>query len=157
MKKHKLSSFLLLAPCSLLLLCPTAAAQLLGEFSTMHRTNFFIAPTITGSAAATYSGTNIINVERYANVGWEFTFAGSAANTNTITITFIRTADGTNYETSPLYTWTVTAQGTNIVRALTNLPAAPALYWKPYQITNSMATDVTNATLYGLKRSALVD
>lgn len=141
----------------LLLTAVTVNAQLVGEFSTMHRTNMFIAPTITASALATYSGTNAINVERYSNVGWEFTFAGSGANTNSVTITFKRTADGTNYETAPFISWTVTAQGTNVVRAITNLPAAPAFLWRPHTITNSMATDVTNAALYGLKRSAIVD
>ena len=131
-----------------------ARAQLLGEFSTMNRTNMWITNSITASATYTYVGTNMVDVSRYQNVGWEFSFLGSADATNDITITFKRSPDGTNYETSPLYSWVISSQGTNAVLALTNFPAAPAFMWKPYQITSAATNSLTNAFLYGLKRSA---
>lgn len=132
-------------------------AQLLGEFSTMQITNFYITPTLSASATYSYAGTNVVDVARYHNVGWSLSFAGESATTANVIITFERTHDGTNWETAPLYTWTVPANGTAIVRAMTNFATAPALYWRPKSITNAGSVNLTNAVLVGIRRSAIVD
>jgi hypothetical protein len=128
------------------------------QFATTVVTNMQIAgATITNATTYTYAGTNLVDVSRYHNIGWQLSFAGSALSTNTVTLTFKRSADGTNYETTPLYAWAVTALGTNPVVLITNFPTAPAIFWQPYQITSAVTNDLTNAILFGIKRSAIVD
>lgn len=132
---------------TLALLAVPASAQIPG---TVTRTNMQIAPTITNGATYTYSGTNLIELTRYGEVGWEIGFQGTnSVSTSNLVQTFRFSMDGTNWLNSPIYSWTIASQGTTAVRAATNWSIGTFNYMRPYQLTSPNTNDLTNAVLYG--------
>lgn len=120
-------------------------------------TNLPFATTLTNSVAYSYVATNTISMVHYGEVGFEWRFQGTAAGTANQMITFVRSNDGTNWETTPLLVWTVPLNGTNSVVALTNFLVGPHLWLKPLYSTNAGTVDATNCVLYYGKKGARYD
>ena len=143
---HRLARLALISIALLIAALPLSA-QLPG---TVTRTNMQIAPTITNGATYTYSGTNLIELTRYGEVGWEIAFRGTNfVSTSNVTQTFRFSMDGTNWLTTPIYSWVFAADGTNAVRHATNWDIGTFNFMQPYQITSPNTNDITNAVLYG--------
>jgi hypothetical protein len=142
-----LLSFMSAIALALCLFTPPAHADPSGP------TDFGITNSIAAATTNTSAQTigNALPVSKFDSVGLVFNAQGSASGSSNITITFARSLDGTNYETTPQLTWTVAANGTTQVIAYTNLSntyLGPAAYLKVVSIANANATaNMTNASL----------
>jgi len=131
----------LISAFCLLLSAFTLPAQLPG---TIVRTNMQIAPTITAATTYTYAGTNLIDLTRYGQVGWEFGSFGTntiRAGTNwTIdTFSYMKPYQFVSSTTTQLQSFKVSLDGTNWL-------TSPIYYWP---LGTGVHIDQTNAFLYG--------
>ena len=117
---------------------------------------------ITNSIAAVSTNTtaptigSAVNIDNVDNVGLVFTGAASTASSTNVVITFARSADNSNWETTPQFTWTVPCTGLVTNVAYTNIPSSmvgSAGYLKVVSIANTGATAImTNASLIAVKK-----
>jgi hypothetical protein len=114
---------------------------------------------ITNSIAANATHTSAANVgvavkiDNRDNAGLMLKFQGNAAATEAITVTFARSPDNSNWETTPRFTWAAALNGNTAVVAYTNLSTAVvggAGYLKVISIQNGNGGTVhaTNASLH---------
>lgn len=127
-----------------LLLAASVQAQ------TYIRTNLNVALTNAASAANTQGSTNYVDASRYGEVGFELTCQGVSTNTGNFSVAFVRSADGTNYESKPFALLTVAGNSNVLVRALTNFTLGPLGYVRVSYTTNAEGqADFTNVYVWG--------
>lgn len=121
--------------------------------------DFGINPTVTNnvtSTSATAVGTAVAVTGQDA-CGLLFMTQGNAAGTGLVTITFQRSPDNVNWETSPKFTWINALNGTTAVVGYTNLPntvVGAAGYIRVYSIQNADASaSGTNSVLNIVKKT----
>ena len=113
-------------------------------------TNFnFDAATIVANSTNNWTtntfGTNTLEVFRYRNVTIAAGGRGTGPSTNTGTLTFLASPDGTNWGIYPRYALTFTTAGTNAWTCATNIDVSEAGWLRPYQVLCSATDDQTNA------------
>lgn len=136
---------------SLLVLASLAAAS---AQSFTRSTNLWFTNTISGTNTQTYTGTNCLDLTRYRTFALVATGQGTNLSTNTISWTFKASVDNTNYDLSPTFTLSGTANGTNRFHFFTNLSAGDGVgYLRPFQIISSVTNDVTNAWTFGVVKT----
>lgn len=117
---------------------------------------------VTNSVAAISTNTGAstvgiaVKIDNQEQVGLYFNGALTNSGTSAITIIIGRSVDGTIVETTPFFTWTLTANGTTAVTAYTNIPSAlvgSTPYLKVTSIGNANANPLTNATLSVVKKN----
>ena len=145
----KLKSFL---GAVLLFLCTTAIHAQLFSVTSVGITNAMAADTTN-----TVGITNLLDYHR--DVGLVLRAQGSAADTGNITVTLVRSANGTLWETTPKITWVVALNGTAEVVAVTNLQvhqigAMP--YLKVLSIVNAATNSATNLQLSIVRKAVRV-
>lgn len=129
---------------TLALLAAGASAQ------TYVRTNLMVAHTNLASAANTQGSTNFVDASRYGEVAFELTVQGDSTNTGNFSVAFVRSADGTNYESKPFALLTVVGNSNVLVRALTNFDLGALGYVRASYTTNAEGSAAfTNIYLYG--------
>ena len=140
-----LAGFLMLA-FILALLIPAKAFADAGTLS-FNLTNSYAG----GAGGATTSSlTNQVKVDKQDRAAIIFTGALTGSGSSNIVFTFARSADGTNFETTPQFTWQVTPNGTTTVVAWTNMDVTtlgPASYLRLVSIVNSNTVPITNGLL----------
>ena len=112
--------------------------------------DFGLTNKLWSASGRTFLGTNYVDVRRYRDIGLEFYGAGANTNTNTITLTIQAGTWHTNFQTTPLITWTFTVPGTNEFRTHTNLTLPSHGYLRLYADTNAIGSDVTNCALHAI-------
>lgn len=126
-------------------------------FADFGTTDLGINSRITNNATFTSNTGSPVKLANHDNVGFAFRFQGDQAGTGAITLTFARSVDGTNWETTPRFTWSVALNGNTAVVAYTNFPSAvigAAGYLKVAQIANADANaTATNASLTLIRKS----
>jgi hypothetical protein len=98
------------------------------------------------AAASTNSPASAVRaVTRNRHAAIATSFAMTGAGTPNVVFSFSRSADGTNYETTPSLVITNAANGTNTVTSITNLDLGAAGWLKLVSVANTNAsTAITN-------------
>lgn len=113
--------------------------------------NVGITNSVINNATTSTSMGNVINVSKQDFVGMEFRGQGDRAGTGIQTLTFARSTDGTTFETTPRFTWTLSLNGNTAIVGYTNFPNAViggAHSIKLVSIANADASaTVTNTSL----------
>lgn len=146
--KHLLS-FLLVAALALLTVTPPAHADTGVE-------PVISAGTFTNSATRT-SGYTAAPIGKAEHVGVVLRFTGAGTNAvDNLVVTFGRSADGTNIETVPRWTWSVPLNATTAVVAFTNLPITEigsASHLHVISVQNTGNNNATNAYIEVVKKT----
>jgi len=104
-------------------------------------TNFPAASGITSFGTAT----NVVDLTMYEKFSVTATFKGTnAGNSSAVGYYFITSPDGTNWDTSHKYYFSVTASDTATIQASTNFNVAQFSHIKPLLFTNANGNDLTN-------------
>lgn len=110
---------------------------------------------IINNATTTASLGRVVKVDNHNEVGVMVKFEGTQAGTGAITLTFARSPDNTNWETTPRFTWATALNGTTPVVAYTNLTAlvGAAGYLKIVSVQNADASaSATNFSVTVVKK-----
>lgn len=110
----------------------------------------------TCASGATTNLNWIIDCGKQANVGLQLQVAyDSAGTTNTATFTIQRSVDGSTYSTTGGTDVVLTANGTNAVVVVTNIPSQGARSMKVTKLVNSAGAAVASGSgAYAIKISA---
>jgi len=92
------------------------------------------------------SGNAVLEVTTSANAGIVFSYSLTDAGTNDVTLLFFGSVDGQTFNTTPDFTLTLTANGTNTVTTSTDLNVG-ALGWWQCTVSNANTAPITNAVL----------
>lgn len=146
--KHLLS-FLMVAALALLAFTPPAHADTGVE-------TVISSATFTNAATRT-TGFTDVEITKQDNVGVVLSFQGAGTNdVANLTVTFARSVDGTNFETTPRFTWPVTLNATTAVVAYTNLTSSTigaARWLRVISVQNAGDNNATNAAIYVIKKT----
>lgn len=119
--------------------------------------SFGITNTIGKDATTSVNLGSALSVTGQDNIGLMLKTAGSEAGTGLVTITFARSPDNVNWETSPRFTWVNSLNGVTPVVGYTNIPSSvigAAGYIKVVSIVNADANvNGTNSALYLVKKT----
>jgi hypothetical protein len=119
--------------------------------------SFGITNRFINNATVTANMGNVVKVDGQDNAGLMLKMAGDQAGTGVITITFARSPDNSNWETTPRFTMTAAVNGVTPVVAYTNLNTATigaAGYLKVISMANADASAIcTNCSLYLVKKT----
>ena len=119
--------------------------------------NFGITNSIANNATTSVNLGSVVSITGQENCGMMMKFQGSEAGTGLITVTFARSPDNSNWETSPRFTWINSLNGNTAVVGYTNFTATQigaAGYLKVVSIANADANaSATNASLYLCKKT----
>ena len=114
------------------------------------------AGTFTNAATRT-SGFTAIEVSKQVQCGVVLRFTGSGTNAvDNLIVTFGRSANGTNIETVPRWTWSVPLNATTAVVGYTNLNAdalGAARYLHVISVENTGNASATNAYIEVIKKT----
>lgn len=99
-----------------------------------------------------------LKIDNQDNASAMFLFQGDAAGTGAMTITWARSHDGTNYETTPRFVTATALNGNTAVIFFTNLipitHIGASIFIKPVSIANADVTaNATNCSLLLLKKN----
>ena len=142
-----------------LLTLAMAAALVLAAFTAQADTGVdtaLSAGTITNATTRT-SGFTDVEITKQDNVGVVCRFTGAGTNAvDTLVVTFARSADGSNFETTPRWTWPVPLNATTAVVGYTNLDATAlgaARWLRVVSIQNTGDNNATNVYLEVIKKT----
>lgn len=114
------------------------------------------AGTITNGTTRT-TGFTDISVPKANALGVVCRFTGSGTNAvDNIVVTFARSADGVNFETTPRWTWTIPLNATTAVVGYTNLTDTSfgsAAYLRVVSVQNTGNNSVTNFYIETVKKT----
>lgn len=131
----------------LLLFSALALAAHLPAQAQQYTTYTLTSHTNTVPASSTDTvASNAIGLTKYNNAAVQVQFQGSAADTGNVTFSFVRSQNGSSYDTVPL-TFVVPANGTTAVRASTNYQFGATGYLKLLSIANAATNSVTNIVI----------
>lgn len=147
----KILRHLLLAAALVLAVCSPPAALADTGVDTV-----ISAGTITNSTTRS-SGFTDISISKQDNVGVVLRFTGAGTNAvDNLVVTFARSADGSNFETTPRWTWTVPLNATTAVVGYTNLNASAlgaAAYLRVVSVQNTGNNNATNVYIEVIKKT----
>jgi hypothetical protein len=134
-----------------------AAVLVLPAMAEVGTIDFSITNSIAANATTSVNLGNAVSVTGQDNAGLMLKVQGNAAGTGLITITFARSPNNTDWETSPKFTWVNSLNGTTAVVGYTNLSSTwigAAGYLKVVSIVNADASCTgTNASLTLVKKT----
>lgn len=140
---------------TLLLIAAALLAPVVPAFADVAVEAMLSAGTVTNETTRT-TGFTAVEIPKVNNVGLALRFTGAGAATDNLTLTFARSVDGSNYETTPRFTWRVALNGTTAVVGYTNLVESTigaARYLKLVSIQNEGTNNATNVYVEVIKKT----
>ena len=120
-------------------------------------TSFGCTNTVRSNMTVTVNLGNGLKIDNQDNAGIMVRAQGDAAGTGTITVTWARSHDNSNFETTPRFTTLLALNGNTAVLFYTNWSTAvvgAAGYIKPVSIANAdTGANATNFTIWLVKKT----
>lgn len=111
-----LLTFAMAALAALILTAKPAAAQAAYKTQQLYTTG-----TTSIAASGTATPNSVIQIEKHLNVAIQPQFKLSGTGVGNVTFNFVKSIDGTTYETTPSVSIALAASGTNTVCGVTNV------------------------------------
>ena len=119
--------------------------------------DFGITNKVINNATTTVNLGSGVLIDKQDQCSFEFRYQGDQAGTGGLTITFARSSDNVNFETTPRFTWAPVLNGNTAVVAWTNFPSAmigASGYIKVISIANAdVNASATNCVLRLVKKT----
>lgn len=113
-----------------------SAAKAVGQYQVV--TSVLDGTTFIVPAATTSNYTTVIfDTRKQKDLMLEGSFKSTGANTSTITFTLQPSLDGVTFDTTKVWTWTITAAGTSTAVGSTNIATGGAGYVRLASIQNA--------------------
>lgn len=141
-----------LALCALALLL--TAGKAFGQYSVVTTALNGGAFQVPANTTSNYT-TIIFDARKQKDLMVEGSFKSTGANTSTITFTLQPSLDGVTFDTTKVWTWTITAAGTSTAVGSTNIATGGAGYIRLASIQNANGSQgLTNILVrYAVKRA----
>lgn len=102
----------------------------------------------TNTTFAGFTTTPVIHAPLAGTIGLEFSYKMiSACNLSNIVVTFSRSLDGVNYETTGAHSFTTLCNGTNTVGVVTNITLGACGYLKLTGLNTTATNAMTNVVM----------